>query len=1552
MADQKTSSTDTILTTKAGLVTDLNTSHVGKDQYGYARNLVRNSKEGDIGTVSNESSTTLCFNVPYDIVGTVNLPDDQVLYFSGDGSSSEIGIGDTKTCLYTKVLNMDCLNFSTKFPITGVARKDFNKGTVVTFISRDNPMRRIDLSKIPKITSCDDTLLFKNIDHPCLTVNRGQVGNIPNGMYSVALAYVVDGQIFSDWYAITNRIPLYSDNNSNSLEIKLTGIDQEFEQFALVVIGNYVDPSTKGATKLAKIVGTYSTKVRTISITDFINSTYLEVPLSTLVIKKDAWKTAGIITSNSNYLLLADLVGQSEENYQLNAMKIETEYVITQVPANYYEVDGEDVGYYGDENYDYFIQGVYKSGGETDKFHIPGRLATVDDRTFISSPDVYEHDKDLPQCEEPGKIEKWRVVNTASPMIPTNDEFKCGKRVLGRGKMGYFESTDLYPDNKDMFGKWANTPVRYHKMPDECKVPRYSVIEGKTYINIKSVQFKNIPRFDNPDIIGYKITRSDRKGGNGTVIARGLMTNIRSYFDEVTNQTVMFSNYPVNDLSPDKYLSSKQTFFKNNIERDFIPLADYYKDRFNFYSPHTLFEPRYSLGTEIKIESEEVASITGKFEVVYNHPQQKLLNQFSFWLAASVGFIEATLTLLGKGSSKITTTSGEVFGQQNNTHSDVYSDIEYNLNSVEDLINFDIIGFLTGALTSVTGVRSAAGGLSKVTRIVKIIKAALAVIAKLAVKIPFSILNGIKEAGKVFDIIYNFTGYTDYAYQYNSHALFNQSICVLEGNKRRALINPALYIPADVVTIDDSTYNNLLREKSVYLHLNKPISLPKTKDNSRNNISGFGLCDNPLKQVTSTGSAFYVTSKAVNPNQYGRLGSSAPVSMHSCMLQFSDVEPSLVNPDPVTTSPILFGGDCIITRFQFQKRMQFFNQNLSTVNEGTNSGYPPGTEYDYKLYRNIGYPRYWMDTTKYDFAEIITGKPLSLSKFSRTTQSRHNLDCKKKNDGKSLTRIDDAYMYLSNNTVMDFFVECDYNINFRDKTDKPFYSNKNTNISQIFRSDRLETEEEFNINRVYSDIYTTEIFAQQQREDFDPLNPIPITQPNSVIYSLPSFNLQKVDNWQYFLPANYFAFSETDFGKLTAMHKIDEDRIIFLFSKASPFISMGRSLLKLSGQTVTIGDGGLFAQDPRELMPTDNNYAACNSRYAFSNTHTGRYYPSARQGRIINYTNNLDDISREGISYWCKNYMPIFLYKYFPSYEEIENPIGGAGYLTAFDSFNETVYLCKRDFSPKKEYVEDITYISGHFYYKDKLIELRDPNFFNDISWTLSYSPGDKGFISWHDWHPDWIIQTDNHFMSVKGKGVWKHNEDYNSFANYYGTDYPFEIEFISSSGQQIETLRSLEYQLEVYKFKNNGRNKFHVLNQNFDHLIVSNSEQVSPLLNLTLGNPNPEQNLQYPKINISNSVSYDVTYFKEENKYRVNQFFDVVKDRGEFTNNEVHLFATDESGYKSVINPLAIDINKPENQRKKFRHYTNRAKFIRSISGPHKFICKLLNFKKLISQK
>lgn len=312
--EQNTSTTDTVISGKPALITDLNASYLNKESYSHARNAVRNSKEGDIGTLGNEPSPVLCFSTTYKIIGSVQLANDEVMYFSGDGTNSEIGIGNNKTCEYRIISSLPCWNFNPDFPITGQSRKDFQSGTVVTFTDKFNPVRRIRLDELTPVTTCEEIQLFKNIDIPCITIEKGQVGNMPDGMYSVAMAYVVDNQVFSDWFSITNRIPL-SNQGANSLMVNITGLDTEFSHYALTVVGSYIDPTTKGATKLAKQIGVFSTKQKTVAITDFINDDYLPIPLSNLVIKKDTWQKAGIIASNSNYLILADLVGREEENY-------------------------------------------------------------------------------------------------------------------------------------------------------------------------------------------------------------------------------------------------------------------------------------------------------------------------------------------------------------------------------------------------------------------------------------------------------------------------------------------------------------------------------------------------------------------------------------------------------------------------------------------------------------------------------------------------------------------------------------------------------------------------------------------------------------------------------------------------------------------------------------------------------------------------------------------------------------------------------------------------------------------------------------------------------------------------------------------------------------------------------------------------------------------------------------------------------------------------------------------------------------------------------------
>jgi hypothetical protein len=207
--------------------------------------------------------------------------------------------------------------------------------------------------------------------------------------------------------------------------------------------------------------------------------------------------------------------------------------------------------------------------------------------------------------------------------------------------------------------------------------------------------------------------------------------------------------------------------------------------------------------------------------------------------------------------------------------------------------------------------------------------------------------------------------------------------------------------------------------------------------------------------------------------------------------------------------------------------------------------------------------------------------------------------------------------------------------------------------------------------------------------------------------------------------------------------------------------------------------------------------------------------------------------------------------------------------------------------------------------------------------------------------------------QTQNGKGgIWRHNDRTDLFSNFYGTDYPFEVEYIAQTGQQVNTLKSIEYNLECYTYAANGIDMYHVLDFNFDQAIVHNTEQVSGTLNLILQPKNDfVSTLTYPKYN-NNSI--DVLYTKTEQKYRFNQFWDVTKDRGEYTYPTVQntIWDTELNGYKRSLNPNNLDYTKAPFQRKKFRHYTTHVVLRRMISGAVKMLFKIANNKNQYSPR
>jgi len=428
-----------------------------------------------------------------------------------------------------------------------------------------------------------------------------------------------------------------------------------------------------------------------------------------------------------------------------------------------------------------------------------------------------------------------------------------------------------------------------------------------------------------------------------------------------------------------------------------------------------------------------------------------------------------------------------------------------------------------------------------------------------------------------------------------------------------------------------------------------------------------------------------------------------------------------------------------------------------------------------------------------------------------------------------------------------------------------------------------------------------------------------------------------------------------------------------------------------SGIKVIIGDGGLFSKEPQNIMVADQPYmyGSSQGRLSVITTPAGMYYISQDQGKVFSYGETLKEINQAGMKWWFDLFLPSKLLLDFPQFPYADNPVAGIGTQAIYDNANSILYFCKKDYK-LKTYDQfgnlikpQVTYINtgkeSYFSYvpiaeDGKLLQpiklpLGDQLIFEDASWTTSYDPKSQFWISFHDWHPNLLLPTKDSFVSVVKNELWRHNYSCNDYCNFYGVQYPFEIEFPVTTGQTVTTLKSIEYILECYRRDTiNCMDQFHVLDYNFDRAVIYNSEQISGYLNLNIfPKNNITLSLDYPKLNQSNLSSFDILFSKEEQKYRVDQFWDITKDRGEFPLNSGYpptgqlipgttvllgnypqelLWITESNGYKKSINPNAVNYNKDYMQRKKFRHMVNIINLSKTDSRDTNMIFKMFNTK------
>jgi hypothetical protein len=1280
---------------------------------------------------------------------------------------------------------------------------------------------------------CEKIRLAPLVDTPCITLSKAESGGqLRNGSYQVFIAYTINEQKVTDYIGISNVQSLFDHmGTAGSLRIKLSNLDKQFDYYELVVLSNNQENT------VAKKIGLYSTEQTDIEL-DYIDQSLVTIPLETIPLRSPAYEKSDSMYVVNDWLIRQGPIEQFDFNYQPLANQIKAKWVVAEYPSSYYYKGGNKTGFMRDEQYAFFIRWIYNTGERSSSYHIPGRPPRINGLNqfgqIIDETAVNGGINSLANDEMNFQIYNTATVTASGLSIPTEDN----GIIIAKGDMAYWESTEKYPATRpDIWDTLCGKHIRHHKMPTEeiSSALEISSTDGTT-IRVLGVEFENIaPPLDNDgniitNIIGYEILRGSREG-HKSILAKGIFRNMREYDIPAGGQTLgnnkgLYPNYPYNDLRPDIYFHDGNANGEHRTEgcdsfsgsrNSFSPLTGYRKDYFTFHSPELMFRRPFLNAYETRIYGDLTGQSVGHFIKSENHPQNKLIRNSGAIIAAIIGIgyainqVQGTRNFTYNGPKLAATMSDAApywfFGGPMGGGS-TYPNPEYPIQLgalavvgtastildiiVDTLINdaTDIASIVDGGTFAFASSTSQAtadyllgltpgviGGSSDEGYVFDNPTSNLPRLFKLIMGMQIGAANIAIGAQEIIDLIYNLVKEEDFAFKYNSHGFYNEFSIRNASSKFRTKNKNSNYIGSTFQEFEGYKINNLFRPMTVAISTQDALDNPAILDTSRFAIGGDASNDygntfikNPQQEQTKTISAIYGSLKYSFENQYGQLDGIKQIQMRGCV--------ELVTPDVpqrrFTSNPI-FSGDVYINRYTEKTIMPIFADFLN--------GQPNQYTYDYLQRVNIPYPRFWMDTRKFDttqlgqeiasFSAASTNDPLPNDLFYL---DRGDSSCGSGLIGGILGNSSDpnpafamryAYMYTHVNGVQDFFVESEYNLAQRDWDDEPksrHYDNyEYTNVDDLFHADIVKEgnfykyDLSLSISKLITQVNT---FGNVQPRDYDPLIAENCYQyyPKRLIYSLQAQKEAKKDFWRVFLPNNYKDFK----NRVNVIKPINKSGAIIFFPYQSPQMFQGIDQLQTDlGTKLTIGDGGLFSQPFQNVVNSDlsNEYGSSENARSVVNTPMGIFYISQAQGKVFHYTGQLENIANAGMKWWFNKYLPSTLIRQYPDLEFSklsDNPVIGIGCQTIYDANDDIVYFMKKDYVVKEEFANIIFFEDDRFILKQDSgskgipLVIGNPDYFNSTSWTVSYDPKAKAWISFHDWFPELCLPSINHFLTTK----------------------------------------------------------------------------------------------------------------------------------------------------------------------------------------------------------
>jgi len=1310
----------------------------------------------------------------------------------------------------------------------------------------------------PKQLNCEEIRLAPLLDTPCVKLTQATDGGmIRNGTYQAFIAYVENEQRVTDYIGVSNLQTIWShEGGSGSLEITLTNLDQSYFFYELIILRrNQGQTSAKKiglySTEQSSINIDFIDEALVAIDLKLIplRSPAYEKSESMFVVNDWLIRQGPTEQFDFNYQPIANnittnwVVNQvSSKYYILGGNKLgfmrDEQYAFfirwiynTGERSSSYHIPGRAPRDYTlpsgiDKLENEPISGDNTIGTEP-LFHVYNTA----DAISLNISEVQEDDSLVIARGEMGYWESTELYPSNRPDIWGD---LCGKPIRHH-KM---------PD--ESLGGSAS-PLHISTTTGDL----INLI-GVEFSNIGRPKYNNGSYIEN--IVGYEILRGSRQGAR-SILAKGMFKNMRKYRipnaeNLLGNSQGLYPNYPYNSLQDDVFffdagnnpdaedtLTTGCDNFTQSINA-YPPLSGYTKDVFTFSAPDLMFAKPFLNAYETKIYGAIHGKANGSFVPSEDHPQFKLLRPKAATLACVIGigyalnavqgtqskglnplqannlagapFVGVVPPVLSVGYPTIGTASGGGLSLFNLLQGLLMDTLLDGVVDMGDLYSGGVLSQLvyqaenTANLIKASVVPGASGGGTTSNTTFDKPEGSLPTLLRAFIGISMAQKNIAIGGNEIIDLFYNLVDEADFVYKYNSVGFYNTFEKVNRNNIFRTKNHDANYLGSSFQTFDGIKYkiNNLFRPSTIAVSTVNELDNPPVIDNSRFSLGGYinqngstvdfenKYMKNPsgASSIQTNISALYGALKYNFDNQYGQLDGVKQIQMRGCVEPIGglDKDGNAIPDQFLYTSKPIFSGDVSINRYTEKCIMPIFTNFLK--------GQPNFYSFDYSLYVNIPYPRFWLNSTKFDISGIareVATLGLSPGSYADALPTaKYYLDRGYDNcqgggffnslfggggDLNPAWNMLYAYMYTHINGINEFFVETEINLAYRDWEDMPskrFYDPYEFNdLGVLFHPDNIKADNFYKYDDSLSaSKFPTQMgsYGQIQPRDYDPYVAANcyISYPKRLIYSLQAQEESKRDYWRVFLNNNYKDFK----NEVSIIKPINKSGAIIFFPYLSPQMFQGLDTLKTETDTkLTIGDGGLFSQPFQNIANADisNEYGSCESLRGVINTPMGLFFISQQQGKIFQYAGKgLDPISNNGMKWWFNKYLPSRFIRQFPASENsqwTDNPVAGVGCQVMYDSVDDVVYFMKKDYQLKPQFIASATFrdaptkpvtitISSKLAGSDTRIpiDIGDPLYFDDCSWTISYDPKSKAWISFHDWHPELALPSINHFFTTK----------------------------------------------------------------------------------------------------------------------------------------------------------------------------------------------------------